>query len=348
MSLASLTLSWGCASLGPREGKHAGIDWHTAVKLYDLQLEDPLRFDEDMAGLAHRLAGSGTDLERLRRLQGALFDDEKFPFEYQSNATLGAIEAYHAREGNCVSATSLFIALGRALDIEVWPIETRTSSFDVEDRSDVLIVTEHVMAAIRGIGGFVLFDFNSQAPRRDIEVLLLTDREFQTIYLNNLGTDALLEGDLEAATRLLSAALKLDPGRSQTYANLGVVARRRGDPQEALAIYEKGLEAEPDAPAVLNNLAHLYSSLGLHDEARSALLAADSRSATPHLLLARGELAVRNGDLPQGLRMFRRALKRDPDFVPALIAAAQVYERLGREGRAARLRDRAEELKKQR
>lgn len=347
MSLASLILSWGCASLGSRKGENAGIDWYTAVKLYDLQLEDPLRFDEDMVGHAHRLAGSGTDLERLRRLQGALFDDEKFPFEYQSRATLGAIEAYYARHGNCVSATSLFIALGRALDIEVWPIETRTRSFDVEDRSDVLIVTEHVMAAIRGIGGFVLFDFNSQAPRRDIEVQLLTDKEFQTIYLNNLGADALLKGDLERAYRFFSAALALDPARSQTYANLGVVARRRGSAQEALAVYEKGLEAEPDSPAVLNNLAHLYDSLGFHDQAQGALLAADPRSATPYLLLARGELAVRQGKLSQGLKMFRLALKRDSDFVPALVAAAQAYEELGREGRAARLRERAERLKNQ-
>lgn len=66
---------------------------------------------------ARAAAGEGTDRERLKSLQQFLFDEERFPFEYETRGTYGAQEAFRLRRGNCVSFTSLFIALGRSLGI---------------------------------------------------------------------------------------------------------------------------------------------------------------------------------------------------------------------------------------
>ena len=89
---------------------------------------------------------------------------------------------------------------------------------------------------------------------------------------------ALARGDNDAAASEFAAILKVEPGNVSAYANLGALAYKRGDLQEAKADLQKALERSPnlwDAKALLG-----LSEAGLGEE--PAALAALAE-AFPHV-----------------------------------------------------------------
>jgi hypothetical protein len=68
----------------------------------------------------------------------------------------------------------------------------------------------------------------------------------------NLGAN-----DLSAAYRELMTVLRLDPGNSKAYGNLGYIYSITGKPGEARAAFEKALQLDPDDSTVRDSLARL-------------------------------------------------------------------------------------------
>ena len=143
------------------------------------------------------------------------------------------------------------------------------------------------------------------------------------LYLNNLGTEELFAGRQESALRYFETAVKLAPEYTPTYANLGVVRRRLGDTDGALAAYHQALRIDLRQPTVLNNLAALYHSQGRFEEARAAVAAANPRGATPSLLIVRGNIEMVEGRPKVALKHFKQAARVDPQAPEPLVAVAR-------------------------
>ena len=305
--------------LGPEaweaEVRRQGIDPET--------LDYPLAFSSEMRDTAARVAGQGSGTsERLGRLQDYLFSKSLFSYSYEARETYTAIEAFEQKQGNCVSFTNLFIALTRAIDI---PVRGALLTYPdtVEKEGDLLVVRNHIAAVHDRGEDRLIFDFSRLGKKRFPSADLLDDMGITALYLNNLGTEELFAGRQESALRYFETAVKLAPEYTPTYANLGVVRRRLGDTDGALAAYHQALRIDLRQPTVLNNLAALYHSQGRFEEARAAVAAANPRGATPSLLIVRGNIEMVEGRPKVALKHFKQAARVDPQAPEPLVAVAR-------------------------
>jgi len=326
----------GCASAAPsheawlREVRSLGVEPQKVL--------DPVRYSEEMAEVARAVAGEGSDRERLGRLQEFLAG-EGFAFVYEPTATHGAEETFRLRRGNCVSYTSLFVALARAVGI---PLRAALlARGEAEREAGLVVVNNHMVAALREPGGVTLYDFARQRDRPIAGLMVIDDVWLSAVYLNNWGTEKLRRGEVREATEDLELAIRLAPGFTALYGNLGVARRIGGDPEGALDVYRLALEIDPDNPTILNNLASLYHSLGREEEAAAALQAADLSGATPFVLIARGDLELAQGRARKAQRLYRRAHRMAPDLPEPLVAIARLELARDRPRAARRALDRA-------
>lgn len=300
----------------------------------------PLSCTAEMGEAARRAAGGGNSLQRLQRLQEYLFDPSRFRFDYDARSTFTAAETFATRTGNCVSFTSLFIAMARSIHI---PVQAALLVLpqNLEREQDLVVVRSHIVAVHPHPEGRHVFDFYRLREERGPRLDLLDDLAVTAVYLNNIGSDRLLAGDGEGAGRHFEIAVRLAPDFVHSYANLGVVRRRLGDERGALETYRRALEIDPREPTVLNNLAALYVSQGRQAEARAAALAVEPGQASPFVLIVRGDLELERGRTRTALRLFRRAARLDPLVPGPWLAVARAELARGRPEAARAALDRA-------
>lgn len=307
------------------------------------RIPNPLQVTESMRQAAALWAGPGDPPTRLERLQRALFDPAQFPFSYFTRGTLTAAEAFFRREGNCLSFTNLFVALGRSLGI---PVTTALVQRVVgsEREGDIIVVNTHVVAYLEHAGGFYTYDFDVARNIKPVRVKPLDDMWITALYLNNRGADELRAAHPEVALRYFQDAVALAPEFAPAWANLGVAYRRVGDIPQALSAYRKALELEPANPTVLSNLASLFRSLGRDEEARQALHAANLAYASPHQLIVRGDVELAAGRIAEAKKFYRSALRKNPQLVDAILALTRAELADGQWARAKRLLEKALKL----
>jgi tetratricopeptide (TPR) repeat protein len=102
------------------------------------------------------------------------------------------------------------------------------------------------------------------------------------------------------------------------------------NPDEAINLYRRSLEAYEDFPAAWNNLGVLLMSQQRYLEAAEVFAIAGERAARdPRPVYNLGLTWERASYLEEALRHYGRALERDPRFVPALRAAVRAEQALG-------------------
>ena len=321
--LVVATLS--CASAPRNLTNLSPANWDREVRARGVdprEVSSPLALTEAMGTEARRIAGHGDVLERLKQLQQSLFDPDTFPFSYSSRVTLTAAEAFHRREGNCLSFTNLFVALGRSLGV---PVTTALvlRSRGSEKEGDLIVVNNHVIAVLQYGGGTELYDFDRTREKRPSAIKILDDMWITALYLNNRGADELRAGHPEVAVRHFRNAVKLAPDFAPAWGNLGVSLRRVNETRGAFEAYERALAIEHDNPTVLTNLAGLYRSIGRETEAQLALKAAKVSGASPHLLLMRGDLELAQGRPDEALDFYKRARRANSLLPETWIAMAK-------------------------
>jgi Flp pilus assembly protein TadD len=292
-------------------------------------IENPLAVTPEMRAEARSLAGQGTSLERLDRLKRSLLEWSRRPFEYNPDRSLTAIEAFKARSGNCLSFTSLFIAMARSAGIPVSAAEIRLARQSYTD-GDLILVNTHIAAIFRVPGGTTIYDFRDVQDPAPIMVRALDDIWVGAIFANNRGVDELRAGRLQSAVKHFDAAVRLVPGFADAHANLGVALRRLGDTSGAVQAYYRALAISPHDPVVLQNLAALYRAMGRDPEAGSALTASKTGVAPPLEQVILGDLLAAQGKDADALHLYRRAHKQDPRLPEPLVAIARVQLHMGR------------------
>jgi Flp pilus assembly protein TadD len=307
-------------------------------------VENPIAITPEIRAAAYSLSGQGGDtVDVLRRIQSALFDTTRFTFDYESGLTVTAAEALAAGRGDCVSFTNLFIAMARARGFRVKAgyMQPRATG---ERRGDLVYVMSHVVAVYPLHDRYLVFDFYRNREDQTHRIRLLDDFELAALYVNNRAVSALSAGDYALAEARLTTVLKLAPDFAPAYGNLGVILRRRGDVAGAIDAYRRALALTPRDPAILGNLAALYTGLGREREARAALELADLRVATPYTILARGDLEAADGRVDEALRYYRKAARLDPRIPDPHLSIARLRRAAGRLDEARREAARALKL----
>lgn len=285
-------------------------------------------------------------IQQLTALQDALFNSG-FSFAYDDTSTLAAADAFAAREGNCISFTSLFVAISRGLGYPTFLASARRAP-SVETTGGVTVVNHHVVAAFRSPRVVHIFDFASASSEPSSQKRVIDDIAASAIFHTNLGGDSIRDGDLDEALRHLEIATTLAPEWAPAWINLGVTRFRLGDHDGALEAYRSALVADPLNPSALNNMSIVYRSLGREEEAQTALRAAAEDTRSPFALIAMADVDMVRGDLESARRYLRRArwwCGKEPELYDALARLA-LYER--DQAKAEKHARRAAELRRQR
>ncbi len=262
---------------------------------------------------------------RLQALQSAFFDRGQFEFDYEQARTLTASEAFAVRHGNCMSFTSLFVALSRTMGLPTFLLAVDRVPA-VEKIEDLVVVNRHVVAGYRAPDTIHLYDFYLTSADPYVERQVIDDLGASALYHTNIGGREIRDGDYEEAARHLRIATVIEPDWGPAWVNLGVSLERLGRIEEAMDAYRQALLAEPGNSSALVNMAGTYRDRGLVEEARTAMAAAAEGSRNPFTLIAMADMEMLRGDLDAARKYLRRArwwYGREPEVHDALARLAR-------------------------
>jgi tetratricopeptide (TPR) repeat protein len=135
----------------------------------------------------------------------------------------------------------------------------------------------------------------------------------------------------DEARQVVNEALTVRPDDIELYVELGWLAERRKQYEQALDAYERALELDPVSMPAVQGKAQTLSDLGRFDDAQQVIQhALTVRPNDPSLFLELGWLAQREERHEQALGAFERALELDQVSMPAVQGKAQTLSDLGR------------------
>ncbi len=215
--VSSLVLA-GCANAGPRgpapdiseQELLSGVALFGEVLATD-DIRDPRMFelDDDMrAFVAEHVDGTRAAGQRMRRLLSGMIETGLMSLNYDDVSTKTARETFHDRVGNCISFTSLFVALAREADLDVAFQTVEVPPIWYAD-SDLVIRNNHVNAVVKqNFESRVIVDFNVTELKGNYETHEVSDDYALSLYYNNIAMAALRAGDNRESFRLLRKSIR--------------------------------------------------------------------------------------------------------------------------------------------
>ncbi len=330
-----LALAAGCAGYVPFDGASAaeaeferrlGAGWEDVV-VVPFALDDELR-----EAIDERISPAGSETSRRDAVLDFIFG--RVGLEYELTPTRTAMQAFAEARGNCLSFVNLFVAIGRERRLN--PFFVEVEDYQRWNYQDGVVVSRgHIVAGMYVNGKMATYDFLPYRPKSYRAFRPITDLAAVGHYYNNLGAEALMADDLDAAERWLDIATRLTPDFDKAVNNHGIALLRRGRLDDAARILEQGLELHPDSVPLLTNLVRAYQLQARHDRAGELLdVLEDMNRASPFFYVYRGDAALAAGDAVTALDYMRRALRADAELPEVHVGLVRVYLAVGRTAEA--------------
>ena len=162
---------------------------------------------------------------------------------------------------------------------------------------------------------------------------------------NNLGILAAREGNYDEAIELFQHALQIDPKHSIALQNLGSAYRQKKNWPEAQEALERALQLNPDDPEANYSMGMVFAQQNDTDRGYEYLQKAIAlRPAYPEALNNLGILLLRTRHPAEAIQSFQQCIRVAPNYDQAYLNLARMYMIEGDRGRAKNI---LEELLKQ-
>lgn len=309
-------------------------------------VEDVLAVSPEMrAFLDAHVDRKATDSLKLRQLIGAIIDSATFGLVYD-NITRTAAETFHARHGNCLSFSSMFVAMARDVGLNVSFQEVDIPPDWTIDK-DTYVLNQHVNVRVDlGREGLRLVDFNIGDFKSSYELRQISDARALAHYFNNIGVERMLAGDTAAAFVCFHRAIVVDNREfSQAWTNLGTLYLRNGHAPEAEGAYLQALVANPKDLVAMSDLSRLYDQEG--DSERAAAyrkMVLHHRWLNPYYRYELARRAFLAQDYNEAVSHLKYAIRKRPKEDEFCFLLGLTYLRKGDESAARHWLDRAKEL----
>lgn len=293
---------------------------------------------------AHVDAGGSNEL-KVHQLTRAIFDRSTFGLRYEET-TRTAAETFRTRSGNCLSFSTMFVAMARALGLRAEYQEVDIPPEWSLDR-DTFILNRHinVRVELQPIG-MLAVDFNIADFRASYDRRILSDDQALAQYYNNVGVERMQQGDTAGAlANFRKAVTDNDRNFSPAWTNLGTLYVRHSQFAYAEAAYVEALRADRGNLVAMSNLAHLYERLGDVDRASAyRRKAARHRWRNPYYRYQLARQAYDAGKYRAAIAHLKYAIsqKRNEDRFYALLGMS--YRQEGDERAARRWLEKAREV----
>lgn len=316
----------GTQALAPEFERRLGPEWQQEI-VVPFAADDELRL-----AVGDRVSPAGSETSRRDAVLDFIFG--WVDLEYALKPTRTAGQTYASARGNCLSFVNLFVAVGRERRLNPFFVEVRDyQRWNYQD--GVVVSRGHIVAGMYVDGEMATYDFLPYRPKSYRDFRPITDLAATGHYYNNLGAEALMDGDLDAAERWLDIATRLTPDFDKAINNYGIVLLRRNRLDDAVRAYEQGLELHPANVPLLTNLVRAYQLQGRHERAGELLDVLEGLNrASPFFYVYRGDAALAAGDSATALDYMRRALRADSEIPEVHVGLARVYLATGKVGEA--------------
>lgn len=230
-------------------------------------------------------------------------------FDYDPMITLTGADAFDQKRGNCLTFSSMFIAMARYAGLQAWFQEVKVFP-EWESQNDTVLVSMHVNAVVRDRFDEYLIDV-SRRERKFSEVSrVMSDAEAEAQYYNNLGADALVNNDVPLAYAYFRKSIEVRPGLAYVWSNLGVTLKRNGQFDAAMQAYRAALDYDSDHSTSLNNLYVLYEENGETEQLEAlAARVEKSRQRNPYYLRFQAQIANKEMRYEEAVDYSRRAVR---------------------------------------
>jgi Flp pilus assembly protein TadD len=329
LALAALALA-GCSQYKPfdsdaflRQQYAQRLDPAAAARLtVPFALDDELR-----ATMERKVKPAPSELRKINQVLQFIFED--LDLHYSLAPTRDAVETFRSHQGNCLSFVNLFVGVARAKGLDPFYVEV-TDYTRWNHRAGMVVSQGHIVGGMWLDGELKTYDFLPYRPKAYKKFNPIDDVTAAAHFYNNLGAEALMDGDLAKARELLTVATRIAPNLDKALNNLGVVLARSGDWDGALAVYRKGLAIDPANAMILTNLARVYQQTGRAQEADQVLAQIDETNNTnPFFYVYQGEVALSKGEEDKALDYMVKALRLDSEAPEVHVGFVKVYLAVG-------------------
>jgi tetratricopeptide (TPR) repeat protein len=311
---------------------------------------DPLEIDGEMkAAMDGAISMGSRPEERFRLLRDYLRG--RLEFEYSSNRTLTAREAWRERRGDCLAFTNLFIALARYIDLKAYYVHVREVS-DYYERGGWFFVSSHVAVGHGSGATAVVLDVSRELSLwREMSdwklaaYKTISDGEALSLYYNNLAVDWMMAGRVHDAERLFRFWMAREPDVAELHNNLGVLLNRRGRYGESLALLTGAIKEFPSFKPLYTNgiqAARGAKQLGIADELSRK--GQELEHDDPFFIFARALHLFQEGAFKAAAQELARARAAKPDSAVIHAWLSRAYLRSGQREQGIEAFKRVQEL----
>lgn len=226
---------------------------------------DVLALDDEMLGFIDENVDRNHGYYlKMYELIHAIISEGSFGLEYDET-TRTAQGTFHARRGNCLSFTNMFVAMAREVGVDATYQEIEIPP-SWSDQGDNYQLSRHVNIFIdmHGAGtrevDFNIGDFQSRYDRRRI-----SDERALAHFYSNIGAEFLQQDEPTEALRYFRKALATDEDFAPAWSNLGALYSEEGHFEYAEAAYVRALQSNPRELVAISNLSQLYEFTGQKD-----------------------------------------------------------------------------------
>lgn len=209
----------------------------------------------------------GSDSLKLRQVVSAIIEADSFGLVYDDK-TRTASETFHARLGNCLSFSSMFLAMARDVGLKVQFQEVDVPPDWTLDK-DTYVLNQHVNVYVDlGQAGVRVVDFNIADFKSSYEMRRIPDAWARAHYYNNIGVERMQVDDTASALVCFRRAIADSDRRfSPAWTNLGTLYLRAGYPVHAEAAYLQAVKVNEADLVAMSDLARLYEPMGDRERA---------------------------------------------------------------------------------
>ena len=282
---------------------------------------------------------------RLRDLLQAIFHSGTMGLEYDPLKTFNAADTFFLQQGNCLSFTNMFVALGREAGLKVSFNEVSVPpTWDMHSAS-THVYYRHMNAVVQTSRGRHIVDLNMENYDVDYPQRRVSDEYAMAQFFNNRAMELLFEERWQASFQHLRAALELEPEQTFLWGNLGSLYRRIGHFDEAELAFRQALSLDSRNLMAMSNLSRLYRQMDRIAEAEIYdQKVVYHRKKNPYYRYhqAQEALQARQLDIAQGhIKAAILAYDKDHRFY---FLAARIDTAMGNRSRAQRYLQRAADL----
>jgi Tfp pilus assembly protein PilF len=280
---------------------------------------------------------------------------------YSAQTTNTGIDAFEARQANCLSYTLLYVAMAKYVGLDAYFNEVMLPpTWDMRGEDTYLFMRHmnarvvmpkffRTLTKVVDVGDArtadIIVDLEMRRYRSTYKQHRLSNDQVASQYYSNRGMELAAQGDVKNAFLHLRKALSLAENSSYIWSNMGSLYRRQGFLPEAEALYLRGLTVDQYDYTVMHNLTGLYRAMG--NKERESLFrdkVRRHRAANPYYQYKVAQDWMADGNYLKARDNIEAALKQEKSDARFYRLAIEIYDHLQEPEKAARAREKLEEL----